>query len=623
MPKRSKKSNQGCCLVSLVIWPFKLLEDLINSIINPPAASKTQSLQQRNTLVRPPKRASGTDRFVDVTPGGRQRPNTPSIGVTISYENSHTNFVKEAQKFRSKEGKIASHVPFKCYWPTYGNMNGGQQQWYFYWRTQVRLGTFLPTDLSYIFVHVYEILNLVETPDPVQAADRLRILWMRYREAYPNLDGYLADWGGDLLAVKSGGVHALAWWENLLGMDGLRIPDPIINTIVEKAIRTNGLDKLPYKIWALLSDYQPKNKFYQRYNANHYVDLAYEKAIKVANDFYLQTSQKSLIDQFVSDRIQNYEKQVFTSAIIGYPCPRVIRLASGRDYAGSPRLAANITSIMKYAENLLRKQLKFSAKLSGVELPPELAKKLDIVFQSIKPKPQKPEPIRIALDPGRIATLHQESQVVSEMLATNQNSSGKALLTDLSEMRTLWKLLNNLERLMLAGLLSKELNSSSGIEQAYGATAEKVKSTLDDINNKASPVLGDHLVYEANSSISLAEDFIDELEVIVKESPPNLDTLSVDGADVNNDPWVQFFDTLEPIEVEITKILGDSGQLDELELDSIARVHNLMGNAVMDSLNEKAQETLSHLPFYPDGGYWLVEEDDLPTLRQYLGIEVN
>lgn len=49
----------------------------------------------------------------------------------------------------------------------------------------------LSSDLSYIFVHVYEILNLVETPDPIQAAERIRILWLAYREKYPNLDRYL------------------------------------------------------------------------------------------------------------------------------------------------------------------------------------------------------------------------------------------------------------------------------------------------------------------------------------------------------------------------------------------------------------------------------------------------
>jgi hypothetical protein len=48
-----------------------------------------------------------------------------------------------------------------------------------------------------------------------------------------------------------------------------------------------------------------------------------------------------------------------------------------------------------------------------------------------------------------------------------------------------------------------------------------------------------------------------------------------------------------------------------------------MGNAVIDALNEKGQESLDHLPFYPEDEHWLVEEDDLPVLQQHLGIEVN
>jgi hypothetical protein len=48
-----------------------------------------------------------------------------------------------------------------------------------------------------------------------------------------------------------------------------------------------------------------------------------------------------------------------------------------------------------------------------------------------------------------------------------------------------------------------------------------------------------------------------------------------------------------------------------------------MGNAVMDSLSEKAQDHLNQPPFYFEGGSWFVEEEYLPVLRQYLGIEVN
>ena len=620
MPKRSRKTNQGCCLVSLVLWPFQALDNLINSISGSNTSAISQPTQAKNKHTVQSSNSISTDRFVDVIAGSST---TPSIRFTITYEDGKTTFLKNAQKLRSKEGAPASHVPFKCYWPTYGDMNGPQQQWYFYWRSQARRGNYLPTDLSYIFIHVYEILNLVEVPDPVQAANHIRTLWLTYRPTYPNLDKYLPDWGGDLLAVKSGGSQPLAWWENLLSVEGLTIPDPVVNVIVEKAIRTNGLDQLPYKIWSLLSDYQPRNKFYQKYNTDHFVDHAYEKAIRVANDFYVATTKKSLIDHFVSERIHNYEKQVFISALIGFPYPSIVRLASGRDYAGSSRLADKITSVMKYAENILRKQLKFSAKLSGIELPPALAKQLDAAFQLPVPKTKEPEPIRITLDPSRVSSLQQESRVVSEMLATDQENTEKALLTDLVEVRTLWKTLNNTERILVADLLSEGLHALPEIAQTYQMNAETVTNMLATINNKALPTIGDKLLYESNNILSLAEDFVDELEVVVKELPPNRDFSSADTTDTSLDPWMQFFDRLEPVEAEVIKILGHAGQLGEGDLDNLARSHNAMGNAVMDSLNEKAQEQLSHLPFYPENGYWLVEEDDLPMLRNQLGIEVN
>jgi hypothetical protein len=241
-----------------VLWPFQLLEDLVNSISGTSTPVKTQVTQPRTKSNAQSGRQVSTDRFVDVIPGNST---TPAIRFTISYEDGRTTFLKNAQKWRNKEGSPTSHIPFKCYWPTYGDMNSAQQQWYFYWRSQARRGNYLPTDLSYIFVHIYEILNLIEIADPIQAADRIRTLWLTYRPTYPNLDRHLPDWGGDLLAVKAGGSHALAWWENLLQVDGLSIPDPITNVIVEKAIRTNGLDKLPYKIGPCSLTTSPETSF--------------------------------------------------------------------------------------------------------------------------------------------------------------------------------------------------------------------------------------------------------------------------------------------------------------------------------------------------------------------------
>ncbi len=618
MQKHSRNNNPGCCLVSLFLWPFELLKQAINSLGGQQSyspSSKPGQLARRN--VQRTQR-SMLDRFVDVSPAQPPGAYQPRISVSISYENRGTSFAKQALKLRNKEGGIASHVPFKFYWPTYQDMDKAQKSWYFHWRSQARIRNYLPTDLSYLFVHVYEILNLIEISDPRQAADRIKELWLAYRPTYPQLDRYLPDWGGDLLAVKAEPALALAWWENMLEIEKLAIPREVVNTIVEKAIRIGGTHELPYKIWSLLSNYKPRNKFYQLQNIDNEIDLAYEKAINAANNYYLRTTKKSLIDQFISANIYNHEKYVFSSALIGYPHPQTIRLASGRNYVGSQNLADNITSIMKYAENILRKQLKFSAKLSGVKLPLELAKELDAAFAVQEPAPQ---PIRITLDPARVAKLHKDSQEVSDLLKTDSEAKEKELLTDLKEVRTLWSGLNTLERQLVAGIFREDLNSLSQAENIHGQQEVTIVSIIEAINKRSLSLLGDQLVYSENAQISLAEDFLDELEVVIKESPPEQGATEMDPTSSN--PWLQFFDSLDAVEAELIKLFAENGSLSEPEIDTVTKSYNLMGSAVMDSLNEKALEGLGHLPMYHDGERWLVEEDDLSALQKHLGLEVN
>ena len=70
------------------------------------------------------------------------------------------------KKNASRKGKTAAFVPFMSYWPTYDSMNKAQQAWYFYWRSQIRQGNYIDTDLSYIFVLIYELLSGIGWQDP-------------------------------------------------------------------------------------------------------------------------------------------------------------------------------------------------------------------------------------------------------------------------------------------------------------------------------------------------------------------------------------------------------------------------------------------------------------------------
>ena len=89
MPKSKKKDDPGCCLVSILLWPVKLLERLINAIIGQPAAVRTPPAG-RCIIQNVPQRQSQPqrERFVKVSLTAAQRVTQPSVAITISYENS-------------------------------------------------------------------------------------------------------------------------------------------------------------------------------------------------------------------------------------------------------------------------------------------------------------------------------------------------------------------------------------------------------------------------------------------------------------------------------------------------------------------------------------------------------
>lgn len=100
----------------------------------------------------------------------------------------------EMKKYINRTGKQVPFVPFEQYYPTYDSMNKYQKSWYFYWRTEVRQQHYLDTDLSYIFVHLYEILNGLGWATASDGFDQMVRLWIAYRERFPKLDNYLQEW---------------------------------------------------------------------------------------------------------------------------------------------------------------------------------------------------------------------------------------------------------------------------------------------------------------------------------------------------------------------------------------------------------------------------------------------
>ncbi len=103
-------------------------------------------------------------------------------------------FCRQARFMADHEDDYEYRGEFVQYFPTYQAMNSLQLRGYFSWRTQVRRGNVQRTSLSFAFVYIYELLNLVGEEFPQIAYERLRWFWNAYRRHDPRIDSYMRQW---------------------------------------------------------------------------------------------------------------------------------------------------------------------------------------------------------------------------------------------------------------------------------------------------------------------------------------------------------------------------------------------------------------------------------------------
>ena len=108
-------------------------------------------------------------------------------------------FYHQAKFMAEFEDSFDYQGEFFRYYPTYRAMNDLQLRGYFSWRTEVRRGNIKPTSLSYVFVYIYELINLIGVDSPEDGFARLRTLWTEYSKADIRINSYMKIWLTDFV----------------------------------------------------------------------------------------------------------------------------------------------------------------------------------------------------------------------------------------------------------------------------------------------------------------------------------------------------------------------------------------------------------------------------------------
>lgn len=288
----------------------------------------------------------------------------------IDWKNSYHYyefFCKNAMYFRDKKGERCERVPFFSYVAQYSQMSREQLAWYLWWRDNVKEGKYLDTDVSYILLYYYEIINLGDAIDTATALSDMICIWAHYRSIYPQLDSSVAEWACDYSLIH-------------------KLPIPFPHKLISKdMINRCSLREIYYSFDP--DDYVLYAKFLLTYcnaynyrKSKFYTDEAaplYDEHIVNALAELLREKRTVLLDGHC--HLRKVSRVAFTGALCSYRMRKKIEVEY-ISLADTEELRETITCVIKYCENKLRAHLGIRSRLGVRKMDPGALSVLDGYF---------------------------------------------------------------------------------------------------------------------------------------------------------------------------------------------------------------------------------------------------
>ena len=312
--------------------------------------------------------------------------NTLIKSITVRKYNEkydfYDSFRKAALLYFDCPGEKCDFAQFYSYMPQYSQLNKAQKSYYFYWRQEMRNGRFIKTDYSYLYLYVYEIINLPDVIEPEKGVKLLCRLWREYRKALPRIDMYFSIWVRDYCLVNE-------------------LPCPIseIQDFIFDVIRASDFKEYYFTnigqsgrdgVWSLiayLSDYDWHRGFYSVVGKEGTDDYAKKAEIYKT---LLEGSMRVILPSVWNDCMREKEAGKLTkisrAAFPNTLCTHTVKSRLEIEYyplADASALRRDITAAVRYTENKLRALFGAKSRLSVKYIPNEYKELIDCYFEEL------------------------------------------------------------------------------------------------------------------------------------------------------------------------------------------------------------------------------------------------
>ena len=294
----------------------------------------------------------------------------------------YDSFRKAALLYFDCPGERCEFAQFYSYMPQYSQLTKAQKSYYLYWRQEMRNGRFIRTDYSYLYLYVYEIINLPDRIAPEEGVKLLCRLWKEYRKALPRIDMYFSIWVMDYCLVY-----------------GLDCPISEIQEFISDVIRTSDFKEYYFTgigqssrdgVWALiayLSDYDWQRGFSSvlgKEEGEEYKKKAdmYKTLLEGSIRVLLPSVWSECMREKDAGKLMKISRAAFPNTL----CTHSVKSRLEIEYyplADASHLRAGITAAVRYTENKLRALFGAKSRLAIKYIPTEYKELIDCYFEEL------------------------------------------------------------------------------------------------------------------------------------------------------------------------------------------------------------------------------------------------
>ena len=447
--------------------------------------------------------------------------------------NFYDRFLTDAEKYFDVSGEECEYVPFFSYIPQYSNLSQKQLARYLYFRECVRKKEFPETDISYVLLLVYEIINLPERVSPEAGLSMMTDMWIEYRDKFPQLDKYMSEWVADYCLI------------NRLTPPLDRL-DPVLNKITERAsfkeFYLSGTREESENGGMVLA--RALDRFASSYSWRASRVLTeenrplFKKHIPGALAYLLENAELSGARPVP----RTLSRDAYTASLCSHSVKRRLDIEY-LSFEQSIELCAVVTAAVKYSENRIRAYLGIRSKLKLAPLPEDIRICLERYFdtelgKSASGSAQKTaaRPLEIpeyeklydapstGFDLSRAQKIEQDSWTVTKMLEaeledeTEQTPEPKNTEIKPEIQENIPAPAESGYSAFLAALSESELEF---LLRAYRKEKQPkdilCDAAADSINEKAVDLTGDVILEDNGAGYEIIEDYLSDISLCLDE----------------------------------------------------------------------------------------------------------